>query len=106
MPKQTAATWSTIGSTISCFQQQPQACNESMFCSQVDQWSVVSSVDDHLVNLWAIIDAHKREEPDYKARNATCLNENCSVPRVWYPFNHRDCMACCQEHSPCCGRVL
>jgi len=37
---------------------------------QVDQWSVVSSVDDHLVNLWAIIDAHKREEPDYKACNS------------------------------------
>ena len=27
---------------------------------------MVSSVDDHLVNLWAIIDAHKREEPDFK----------------------------------------
>lgn len=35
---------------------------------QVDQWSVVSPVEEHIVNLWAIVDAHKREDADYKVR--------------------------------------
>jgi len=41
---------------------------------------VVSSVDDHLVNLWAIIDAHKREEPDYKACHSYADIELLTLP--------------------------
>lgn len=33
---------------------------------QVEQWHVVSPLEQQLVNLWAIVDAHRREDPDFK----------------------------------------
>ena len=33
---------------------------------QVEQWHVVSPLDQQLVNLWAIVDAHRKEDPDFK----------------------------------------
>jgi hypothetical protein len=38
---------------------------------QVEQWHVVSPLDQQLVNLWAIVDAHRREDPDFKVRSGT-----------------------------------
>lgn len=35
---------------------------------QVEQWHVACPMEAQLVNLWAIIDAHRREDPDYKVR--------------------------------------
>jgi hypothetical protein len=37
----------------------------------VEQWHVVSPLDQQLVNLWAIVDAHRREDPDFKVRRWT-----------------------------------
>ena len=45
-----------------------QWCDSRLLLAQVDQWSVVSPVEEHMVNLWAIVDAHKREDSDYKVR--------------------------------------
>lgn len=30
---------------------------------------MVSPLDQQLVNLWAIVDAHRREDPDFKVRH-------------------------------------
>ena len=32
---------------------------------------MVSPVEEHMVNLWAIVDAHKREDPDWKVLRHT-----------------------------------
>lgn len=50
---------------------------------QVDQWSVVSPVEEHIVNLWAIVDAHKREDPDYKVRGG-------GRKGIWPFYQHPD----------------
>lgn len=64
------SSWSSFEGQVSCSRHTSctaqQQTYEYIVRVQVEQWHVVCPLEQQLVNLWAIVDAHRREDPDYK----------------------------------------